>query len=141
MAADRDDWLTLAGDIERLRSTTYDGITIEPLYTAADASADPGLPGHPPYVRGRTATATRDGWDIRQVVDGSVPGRAVEELERGATSVWVELRHLADLDEGAFAAAVTTALDGVMPDVAPVVLAAGSRWPAAAAVLADRWAV
>jgi methylmalonyl-CoA mutase len=137
--ADRDDWLTLAGDIERLRSSTYDGITIEPLYTAADAVADPGLPGHPPYVRGRTATAPRDGWDVRQVVDGSVAGRAVEELERGATSVWIELRHLAALDE-AFADDVTTALDGVMLDVAPVVLAAGSRWTAAAAVLAARWA-
>ena len=67
-------------------------------------------------------------------------GPAVEELERGATSVWVELRHLADLDEHAFAAAVTAALDGVMLDVAPVVVAAGRRWPAAAAVLADRWA-
>ncbi len=137
--ADRDDWLNLAGDIERLRSTTYDDITIEPLYTAADAVADPGLPGRPPYVRGRTATATRDGWDVRQVVDGGIPGRAVEELERGATSVWVELRHLAALDEVAFAAAVTAALDGVMLDVASVVFAAGARWPAAAAVLADRW--
>ena len=140
MAADRDDWLTLAGDIGRLRSTTYDGITIEPLYTADDAWTDPGLPGQPPYVRGRTALATRDGWDIRQVVDGSIPGRAVEELERGATSVWVELRHLAALDESAFADAVTAAIDGVMLDAAPVILAAGSRWPAAAAVLAARWA-
>jgi methylmalonyl-CoA mutase len=137
---DRDDWLTLVGDIERLRSTTYDGITIEPLYTAADAWTDPGLPGQPPYVRGRTALATRDGWDIRQVVDGSIPGRAVEELERGATSVWVELRHLAALDDGGFGDAVMTALDGIMLDAAPVVLAAGSRWPAAAAVLSARWA-
>jgi methylmalonyl-CoA mutase len=140
VAADHDDWLTLAGDIERLRSTTYDGITIEPLYTADDLVADPGLPGHPPYVRGRTATATRHGWDVRQVVDGSIPGRAVEELGRGATSVWVELRHLSALDDGAFDDAVRTALDGVILDAAPVVLAAGSRWPAAAAVLAARWA-
>jgi methylmalonyl-CoA mutase len=139
VAVDRDEWLTLAGDLERLRSTTYDGITIEPLYTSADAIADAGLPGQPPYVRGRTATATRSGWDVRQVVDGSIAGRAVEELERGATSVWIELRHVAALEEGTFAGVVTRALDGVLLDAAPVVLAAGSRWPAAASALAARW--
>ena len=42
--ADRDDWLALAGDVERLRTTTYDGITIEPLYTAADRSPTPDCP-------------------------------------------------------------------------------------------------
>ncbi len=50
---------TLAPDeaVERLRSTTYDGIVIEPLYTAADAP-DPdaaGFPGLAPFARGPDA--------------------------------------------------------------------------------------
>ena len=73
-AADRDRWLaavaaaldrkgglTPEAAMARLRSTTYDGITIEPLYTAEDAPdpAAAGVPGHPPYVRGRTAARGR----------------------------------------------------------------------------------
>ncbi|MCW2648413.1 MAG: Methylmalonyl-CoA mutase small subunit, partial [Pseudonocardiales bacterium] len=37
-----------------LASSTYDGISIKPLYTADDAplAAAAGLPGHAPFVRG-----------------------------------------------------------------------------------------
>ncbi len=39
-----------------LSSTTYDGITVLPLYTADDAPRfDAGLPGAPPFVRGSSA--------------------------------------------------------------------------------------
>jgi methylmalonyl-CoA mutase len=139
-AASFDDWLARAGDLDRLRrSPTYDGITIEPLYTSADETADAGLPGFVPFVRGRTAASTRMGWDIRVIVDGAIAGRGREELELGANSLWLELRHLADRDDSTLAGLLTSTLDGVFLEAAPVVLAAGRRWPAAAAALAARW--
>ena len=134
--ADHGDWLELAGDVERLRTTTYDGITIEPLYTAGDPIADAGLPGFQPFVRGRTAAGTRDGWDIRQLVDVSRgQGRAVAELERGATSVWLRFG-----GDGAFdQPSLERVLDGVHFDIAPIVLDAGSQWLAAARGLRVLW--
>ena len=36
---DRAAWEALAGELDRLRTTTYDGLTVEPLYTAEDGSA------------------------------------------------------------------------------------------------------
>ncbi len=125
-SATRDDWLAAVAKalkvdpdvaLDRLRSTTYDGIVIEPLYTAADAPE--------PVERG----GRRGGWDVRQVVDATAgAGRAVEELERGATSVLLDLTGLAEID----ADGVRAALDGVLLDVAPVVLLAGARWREAA---------
>src|SRR5690349_5965380 len=54
-ALDRAGELTPDAALARLRSTTYDGITIEPLYTADDAPAPgaAGLPGAAPFIRGR----------------------------------------------------------------------------------------
>ena len=143
--ATREMWLDLAAKalqagsadaaLAMLRSTSYDGITIEPLYTRADAvdEAAIGLPGTFPLVRGRTPGAGPARWDVRQAVDASAcPGQALEELERGATSLWLESRDAPSLD-------VAVALDGVLLDVAPVVLAAGNRWRAAATALADHW--
>ena len=45
----------------------YGGLGVKPLYTAADAAPDPGLPGHAPFTRGVRATmyANRP-WTIRQ---------------------------------------------------------------------------
>jgi methylmalonyl-CoA mutase len=135
--ASLDDWLALAGDVERLRSTTYDGISVDPLYTAADATADVGLPGFAPFVRGRTSAGTRRGWDVRQAVDASQGrGAAVAELERGATSVWLRVGGRGDPDE----ATLGGLLDGVLLDAAPVVLDAGTRWLAAATALTRVWA-
>jgi methylmalonyl-CoA mutase len=131
-ALDRRGELSPDAALARLRTTTYDGIALEPLYTAADAPGDDvtGFPGASPFVRGRTATATRvGGWDVRQRVDAAAgAGRAVEELERGATSVLLDLRGVPEVT----ADVVGTALEGVMLDVAPVVLDAGGRWRAAA---------
>src|SRR5688500_10145067 len=67
-ALDRKGELTADEALARLRTTTYDGITIEPLYTAADAPPPDaaGFPGVAPYVRARTVAGTReDGWDVR----------------------------------------------------------------------------
>ena len=70
------DWESLAaaelkgGDLARLAWNTPEGITVKPLYTAADLEAledQPGLPGFAPYTRGVRATmfANRP-WTIRQ---------------------------------------------------------------------------
>ena len=70
------DWETLAarelkgGGPARLAWETPEGITVKPLYTAADLEAledQPGLPGFAPYTRGVRATmfANRP-WTIRQ---------------------------------------------------------------------------
>ena len=127
-SATRDDWLAavakaLKSDpdaaLDRLRSTTYDGIVIEPLYTADDALEPAAV------VRG----SRRGGWDVRQLVDAAAgPGRAVDELERGATSILLDLTGVAEIT----ADGVSAALDGVLLDVAPVVLHAGTRWREAA---------
>jgi methylmalonyl-CoA mutase len=135
-AADRADWEALVGDLDRLRSTTYDGLTIEPLYTADDLPAPPvGLPGFAPFVRGRTPGGTRRGWDVRQIVDHRGARLAITELERGATSLLVDLRSADRID----AELVSSVLDGVLLEVAPVVLDAGPRWAAAAEALAAHW--
>jgi methylmalonyl-CoA mutase len=54
-------------DPATLTTPTLEGIDIRPLYTAADAPGDPGLPGLAPYTRGVRATmyAGRP-WTIRQ---------------------------------------------------------------------------
>ena len=70
------DWESLAarelkgGDPAQLAWETPEGITVKPLYTAADLEAledQPGLPGFAPYTRGVRATmfANRP-WTIRQ---------------------------------------------------------------------------
>ncbi len=119
-ALDRNGGLAPAEALARLRSTTYDGITVEPLYTAADAP------------RGRTApvpTRAGDGWDVRQlVVAAGGERRALAELERGATSILLDVTGLSTID----ADVVGAVLDGVLLDLAPVALMAGGRWTAAA---------
>jgi methylmalonyl-CoA mutase len=131
-ALDRSGELAPDEALARLRTTTYDEITIEPLYTAADAPGPDaaGFPGAAPFERGRTAAGTQPtGWDVRQRVDAAAgPGRAVEELERGATSILLDLTGV----ESVTADVVGAALEGVLLDLAPVVLAAGARWQAAA---------
>jgi methylmalonyl-CoA mutase len=85
-----------------LTHTTYDGIPVTPLGTADQAVA-PAVP-RPTRV---------GGWDVRvRAFDGT---DVVSELERGATSLWVLAEHVAADTLPAF-------LDGVLLDVAPVVL-------------------
>src|SRR5918993_1312481 len=101
-ALDRKGGLAPDDALARLRTTTYDGIAIEPLYTAADAPPPDaaGFPGAAPFVRGRTAAGTRqDGWDVRQRVDVAAGTHlAVSELEKGATSVLLDLSAVTAID-------------------------------------------
>ena len=119
--------------------TTYDGIQIRPLYTAADGRGvdAAGLPGQPPFLRAATADgATATGWDVR-VRHAAVPDPAAvnaalrAELDTGATSVWLVLG-------GASGLAVhdlRRALDGVHLDLVPIVLDPGADVVAAAEAL------
>jgi methylmalonyl-CoA mutase len=112
--------------IAKLTSTTYDGIAIRPLYTSGPGATLP------------VASAAKDGvWQIRQVVHprGDEP-LALEELEKGATAVQLDLRNADTIDTDA----LTTVLRGVLLDLAPVALDAGPRWEAAARALLEVWA-
>jgi methylmalonyl-CoA mutase len=122
----------VTGDaIEALTSSTYDGITIQPLYTTGPSDA--GRPGRAPFVRGATVdAATVSGWDVRQQHADPDPARAnaaiLNDLANGVTSVWLRI------GEGAISVAdLERVLDGVYLDLAPIVLDAGTDTAAATA--------
>ncbi|GAA3069454.1 methylmalonyl-CoA mutase family protein [Streptosporangium carneum] len=73
---------------EALSSTTYDGVTIAPLYDASDLPDDPGLPGAAPYIRG---SRPGGGWDVRQRHETADPEAVLADLENGVTSLWLAL--------------------------------------------------
>ncbi|GAA2051212.1 methylmalonyl-CoA mutase subunit beta [Polymorphospora rubra] len=124
------------GTVEDLLSTTtYDGVRIAPLYTAATGTVPTGLPGMFPYTRdSRTAGAAATGWDVRQRhadPDPKATNAAVlADLENGVTSLWLVLG-----DGGLPLDGLPAALDGVYLDLAGVVLDAAGRSLAAA----DAW--
>ncbi|MCC2977432.1 methylmalonyl-CoA mutase [Sphingomonas sp. PL-96] len=66
----RADWEALAAREVKGRDldwTTPEGITVKPLYTAADVAIDPGLPGFAPFTRGvRASMYAGRPWTIRQ---------------------------------------------------------------------------
>jgi methylmalonyl-CoA mutase len=144
-AADRDRWRELVKGVlrktgvatddtpletieELLSTTTHDGITVAPLYTAEDAV--PGRPGTAPYARGTDPEAMA-AWDVRQRhahPDPGVTRAAIQaDLENGGTSVWLVLGQ-----GGLPVQALPQVLDGVHLDLAPVILDAGAETPAAA---------
>lgn len=121
----------------RLRSTTVEGITIEPLYTADHRAL--GFPAVAPFDRGATIrTGDMDGWDVRQLhedPDPAVTRQAVlNDLERGCSSVWLrtgsDAIDPADLPE---------ALADVLLDLAAVAVSSREDQVAAAAALARVW--
>ena len=122
-------------DIERrLARTTADGIKVQPLYVAADAPVDPGMPGNTPYVRGASAAGSvAGGWDIRQletVQDPALANAAIlEALEGGATSIQLRLRTTPDANM------LDRVLADVLLDLAPVGLDAKADFLAAAKAL------
>ncbi|MBM7439511.1 methylmalonyl-CoA mutase small subunit [Streptomyces sp. HB132] len=112
---------------EALSTALGDGLTVRPLYTSADATTDPGLPGFAPFTRGSRVTGnTTDGWDVRQHHQLADPVRLNEavlgDLENGVTSLW-----LAVGGPGAVpVSGLDRALQGVHLDLAPVALDAGA---------------
>ncbi|MBK1788813.1 methylmalonyl-CoA mutase family protein [Prauserella cavernicola] len=125
-----------------LATTTYDGIEIQPLYTADDEAPSSGFPGLSPFVRGGHAEGhVSTGWDIRTLHSGSNAASVNEDmlgdLERGVGSVWLRVG-----DAALPVAELGRALRGVLLDLAPVALEPGEDYEAAAeallAVLAER---
>ncbi|WP_182905539.1 methylmalonyl-CoA mutase subunit beta [Microbispora sp. H13382] len=129
--ATREQWRALAADVLRrsgwggppdavedaLSTTTYDAVAVAPLYDAAD------LPQTPRVVRGPGP------WDVRQRHADPDPAATREaihaDLENGVTSLWLDLNVIDP-------AALPAVLDGVLLDLAPVVLDAGPRTAEAA---------
>ncbi len=138
-APSRADWLAIvektlkgASFDKKLVSRTYDGVEIQPLYTAGDAAASPAraAPGDPERP-----------WDLRTAIAHPDPARAnvdvMKDLEGGAASVVVRID-----PTGRAGVAVggqddlARVLDGVLLDLAPVALDAGFLGPRAADWLA-----
>ena len=133
-----DDAAPPGAGVEALTRTTPDGIAVRPLYTAADVAdlADVGVPGRRPFVRGdRARGAVPDGWDVRSWHAEPDPTAAREailtDLANGAASVW-----LAVGGAGTAVADLPAVLDGVLLDLAPVVLEAADPDVGAAAAQA-----
>ncbi|HEX3778223.1 MAG TPA: methylmalonyl-CoA mutase family protein [Pseudonocardiaceae bacterium] len=119
-----------------LATTSYDGISIAPLYTADDRpDAAIGLPGVSPFVRGaRAEGSVSTGWDVRARhagTDAAEVNRAVlADLENGVGSLWVVAG-----EGGLPVEDLPAALAEVLLDLAPVVLDAGQDTERAAAAL------
>ncbi|MGV9711248.1 methylmalonyl-CoA mutase family protein [Gordonia sp. NPDC003424] len=126
---------------EALLSTeTLDGLTVRPLYTRRDETAEPGLPGAFPFVRG--ADAHRDvtmGWRVTERFgdDDTAPADTNEAilsaLENGASGLWLRIGAGIGVDD------LAAVLESVYLDLIPVTLDAGADGIAAArALLAAR---
>ncbi|MFI0370000.1 methylmalonyl-CoA mutase family protein [Actinomadura sp. 1N219] len=113
-----------------LTRESYDGVPVAALYTRDDAP--PGRPGLAPYVREvRPDGEGIAGWDVRQLhahPDSAATREAIlADLENGATSIWLRL------GGGSLpVAGLADALRGVLLDLAPVALDAGTETAEAA---------
>ncbi|RJQ83798.1 methylmalonyl-CoA mutase [Amycolatopsis panacis] len=155
-AADRGRWQELVAGVLRksgrlpedftgapeskLVTRTYDGIEIQPLYTAEDELGALGFPGLPPFVRGaRPEGVIGTGWDVRvrhlRADAKAVNAAILADLEGGASSVWLRVG-----DDALPLSALADALNDVYVELAPVVLDAGAGYEAAAQALLDLFA-
>ncbi|MEU4767920.1 methylmalonyl-CoA mutase family protein [Actinosynnema sp. NPDC023794] len=121
---DREQWLDLVrgvlrksgADFGSLITTTYDGIAVQPLYTAADRAPDAGFPGLAPFTRGGRPQGAVEGWDVRQQHRAADREAVMADLENGVTSLWLK---------GLDPAAYDDVLADVYLDLAPVVVDGG----------------
>lgn len=106
---------------------TRDDLRIDPLYTRRNETAEPGLPGSFPFVRG--ADATRDvvaGWRVTErhgeaATDTAATNDAIlDALANGASGLWLRAGQGIDPDD------VAEVLTGVYLDLVPVTLDAGA---------------
>ncbi|MGW6007564.1 methylmalonyl-CoA mutase family protein [Streptomyces sp. NPDC055210] len=104
-----------------LSTALEDGLATRPLYTAHDEAPDPGFPGFAPFVRGgRPDGSTVGGWGVRQRHTTADGAAVLADLENGVSSLWLVV------GEGGFpVSSLAQALEGVLLDLAPVVLDAG----------------
>jgi methylmalonyl-CoA mutase len=121
--------------LDKLTSHTYDGVAIQPLYTAADMPT--GLSGQPSAARDRYLP-----WDIRQTVLNADPVEAnqvaLADLERGVSSIEFVIdptgRRGVAVGEMHDWRALT---QGLLFDIATIAIAAPASGVAAATHLAD----
>jgi len=122
----------------RLRTTTADGLRIEPLYTESDIPL--GHPGVMPFTRGTmTKTSPGTGWDVRQLHEDPdvafTKAQILSDLERGATSVWLRLG-----PDAIAPSDLAAVLDEVDPNLAPISVSSVEDQVAAAKALAEYFA-
>ncbi|MGP4019822.1 methylmalonyl-CoA mutase family protein [Saccharopolyspora sp. 5N708] len=121
---------TPPGPVEdALASSTYDGITVHPLYT--EGPAEVGVPGLAPFVRGsRPQGSVAEGWDVRQRhenPDAAETNREIlADLYNGVSSLWLRLG-----PGGLAVDDLADALVGVHLDMIGVTLDAGAEFAAA----------
>ncbi len=129
--------LNLEQAMARLRTTTVDGLVIEPLYTSTEVPL--GHPGVSPFTRGATIrTGSMDAWDVCPLHEDPevafTNAEMLADLERGATSLWLRV--------GSDAVALTdvaAVLDGVEPDLAGISVSSKEDQAAAAEALLAFW--
>ncbi|MFB9599622.1 methylmalonyl-CoA mutase family protein [Saccharothrix longispora] len=135
---DREAWLDLVrgvlrksgADFGSLVTTTYDGIDVQPLYTAADEAPAAGFPGLPPFTRGGRPQGSVDGWDVRQQHRVADRDAVTADLENGVTSLWLKGLDPASYDD---------VLADVYLDLAPVVVDGGADFLAAGRAMLRVW--
>lgn len=145
---------------KKMLTATYEGITLQPMYTAEDTKDLPfqdNLPGEWPYLRGTEALGKRlNGWLIAQELPFATPKDFNEalkyDLERGQNAVCLLLDRAGyqglDADQAetetvgrggtsisAFEDAVQ-ALDGIDPAIPIMVVGGAGTVPASALVVA-----
>lgn len=118
-----------------LETTTYDDVTVAPLYSGRDERPEAPLPGQFPYTRG--GSSTRDvnaGWLVSARFDGTdaknLNERILDSLENGVSALWLQVGDGALPVDG-----LSTALEKVLVDLAPISLDAGSDLAAATEAL------
>jgi methylmalonyl-CoA mutase len=118
--------------IGQLSTRTLDGIDVRPLYTREDA-VDSGRPGVVPFVRGSRAQGGGPvGWDVRAHHASADPDAILTDLENGVTSLWLGVGPgRIPLDQ------LSSVLEGVVLDLAPIALDAGDAAATVAEVFRD----
>lgn len=120
---------------QALRTRLVGGIDIEPLYEV-DEVRPLGRPGYMPFTRGSGLRDPEQAWDVRALHDNPDKEACREavllDLDRGVTSIWVEVGAAA-----VAAADLAHVLADVMLDLAPVVVSSRDDQVAAATALRD----
>ena len=146
---------------KKLITHTYEGIRVEPLYTADHATGIAERTGSFPYTRGATTQSEPDrAWDLRQERAEPLPNdlnaAILADLEQGVTSVTIRVdaagRQGLDPDDAEAARLVGTdgaslatldcwrrAFEGVHLEMIGVALEAGAAFDAGAAMVAALW--
>ncbi|MCL1838842.1 MAG: methylmalonyl-CoA mutase family protein [Propionibacteriaceae bacterium] len=120
--------------LARLRYTSVDQLTIDPLYDSYDPQL--GYPGVAPFTRGTTVkNGDMDSWDVRALHEDPdvefTNQEILNDLERGATSLWLRI------DPDAIAAEnLKAVLAGVNPNLISICVSSYTDQESAARALA-----